>query len=285
MRELNENNIKTSPSVNYYNLLIRAMQIFIGICFLIITYLALHTIIVEGKSLVVPTISLGEFGLFISIFVGVILVRTFFNISEYKSSHIRNRSEYPILKNKANKYFAEGMRIQDEIDELEKNTHQKTSSTLIGNIGYFFASIVFIVLAVFLFAYMGQSRLDNATLLLFDYSFNLNYVPYSLLAVSIGLGYNILLIEFIKSFKVKNYILIGLFTLFILGLSFFSAYPSFKMQLVYNVSSYDFINIASFTSSLISGSFFHSFIQSNSEKLKWLKLEAFKIRTKLNECE
>jgi hypothetical protein len=284
MRELNENNIKTSPSVNYYNLLIRALQIFIGTCFLVIIYLVLHTIIVEGKSLIVPTVSLGELGLFISIFVGVILIRTFFNIAEYKSSHIKNLSEYQTLRNKRNEYSLELKRVWHEIEELEA-IKRGYFTHIVENIGYFFASIVFIVLAAILFASMGQSRLSNETLLLFDYSINMNYVPYSLLAVSIGLGYNILLIEFIKSFKVKNYILIGLFALFILGMSLFSAYPSFRMQLVYNVSSYDFINIASFASSLISGSFLHSFIQSNSEKLKWLKLEAFKIRTKLNECE
>jgi uncharacterized membrane protein (DUF106 family) len=117
MRELNENNIKTS-SFDYYNLLIRAMQIFIGVCFLVIIYLVLHTIIVEGKSLVVPTVSLGELGLFISIFVGVILIRTFFNIAEYKSSRIKNLSEYQTIRNKKNEYRLELKRVWSEIDEL-----------------------------------------------------------------------------------------------------------------------------------------------------------------------
>ncbi len=277
MRELNENNIKTSSSADYYNLLIRAMQIFIGICFLVIIYLVLHTIIVEGKSLVVPTVSLGELGLFISIFAGVFLIRTFFNIAEYKSSRIKNLSEYQIIRNTVNKYYAERNRIVDELEALSTNTTYRS-------IGYFFASIIFLALAVFLFANIGQLKLDPQ-LPLTIFSFDANHLLYTILVASISCGYNILLIEFIKNFKIKNYILIVLFGLFVLCLSFYLAYPSFKVQLAYNISNYDFLNISCFASSLISGSFLHSSIQSKSEKYNWLKIELSILETKITECE
>jgi hypothetical protein len=280
MRELNENNIKTSSSADYYNLLIRALQVFIGICFLVIVYLVLHTIIVEGKSLVVPTVSLGEFGLFISIFAGVFLIRTFFNIAEYKSSHIKNLSEYQTLRNKRNEYNFELNRILDEIEELQTKDKRRLPKA-IEHYGNSLATITFASFGIII-PYLGL-EFSARNFNLSDSQVISMQLIYMLFVASIAIGYNVLLIEVIKNFRTKSRALIGLFSLFLLSLS---------SVIIYSALGYPFspfgitcMIIASIVSSLISGSSFHSFYQSDSEKIKWLNIEANKIQTKINECE
>jgi hypothetical protein len=279
MRELNNDNIKVS-SVNYHNLLLRFMQVFIGLGFLTVIYLALHTIIVEGKSLVVPTVSLGELGLFISIFVGVILIRTFFNIAEYKSSHIKNLSEYQILQNKRNEHNVELNRIFDEIEELQTKDIRRLPKAIERH-GNLLATITFASFGIII-PYLGL-EFSARNFNLSDSQVISMQLIYMLFVASIAIGYNVLLIEVIKNFRTKSRALIGLFSLFLLSLS---------SVIIYSALGYPFspfgitcMIIASVVSSLISGSSFHSFYQSDSEKIKWLNIEANKIQTKINECE
>jgi hypothetical protein len=281
MRELNNDNIKAS-SVNYHNLLIRFMQVFIGLGFLTVIYLALHTIIVEGKSLVVPTVSLGEFGLFISIFVGVFLIRTFFNIAEYKSSFIPHGSEYQMLLSKINEYSLELTEIWREIDRLEKTGHSSPKLTL-RNLGYLLASIIFIALSFIIFMSNPLSGVIREVVLIKGFDFNAGFIVFVLLVTGIALGYNILLIEVIKNFRTKSRALIGLFGLFLLNFSFLILNSAFDYP--YSPYGVTCMIIIGVVSSLISGSCFHSFNQSNSEKVMWLKIEANKIQTKRSRCE